>query len=60
MPAVRAIVADAAKHNYEFSALVQGIANSTPFRMQVVPEPAAASAVAAANTAGNGGVAGEK
>ena len=34
MPAVRAIVRDAAKDGYRFSALVKGIVTSTPFRMR--------------------------
>jgi len=34
MPAVRAIVREASKDGYRFSALVKGIVNSTPFRMR--------------------------
>jgi hypothetical protein len=34
MPAVRAIVRDASKDGYRFSALVRGIVASTPFRMR--------------------------
>jgi hypothetical protein len=33
MPAVRAIVRDAARHDYRFSSIVMGIVNSAPFRM---------------------------
>jgi cytochrome c5 len=35
MPTVRAIVREAAQDDYRFSAVVLGIANSTPFRMKV-------------------------
>jgi len=35
MPAVRAIVHEAARHDYRFSALVMGIVRSTPFRMRM-------------------------
>jgi hypothetical protein len=38
MPAVRAIVRDAANDDYRFSALVKGIVQSPAFRMSVVPE----------------------
>jgi mono/diheme cytochrome c family protein len=34
MPVVRAIVRDAARHDYRFSALVTGIATSVPFQMK--------------------------
>ena len=34
MPVVRAIVRDAAQSDYRFSAIVNGIANSVPFRMR--------------------------
>ena len=37
MPAVRAIVRDAAEQDYRFSALVLGVVQSTPFRMRTVP-----------------------
>jgi hypothetical protein len=40
MPAVREIVRGARRDGYRFSAIVMGIANSTPFRMRAVPEPA--------------------
>ena len=35
MPAVRAIVRDAAASDYRFSSLVLGIVNSTPFQMRI-------------------------
>ena len=34
MPAVRAIVRDAGRHDYRFSALVEGIVTSVPFQMK--------------------------
>jgi len=34
MPAVRAIVRDAAKNDYRVSSLIVGIVNSAPFRMR--------------------------
>ena len=34
MPAVRAIVRDAAPHEYRFSSIVLGIVNSVPFQMR--------------------------
>jgi hypothetical protein len=40
MPTVRAIVRDAAQHDYKFSAIVTGIVNSAPFTEQMVPAPA--------------------
>ena len=42
MPAVRAVVASAARQDYAFSALVQGIVDSLPFRMKRKDDPAAA------------------
>ena len=36
MPTVRSIVRDAAKDDYRFSAIINGIANSTPFKMKKV------------------------
>jgi hypothetical protein len=36
MPAVRAIVRDAAKNDYRVSALIAGIVQSAPFRMRRV------------------------
>jgi hypothetical protein len=43
MPTVRAIVRDAAKHDYKFSSIVAGIVKSPPFETQMVPtaEPVA-------------------
>ena len=38
MPTVRAIVRDAAKDNYRFSAIVMGIVRSAPFQMQKAEE----------------------
>jgi hypothetical protein len=38
MPAVRAIVHDASRNDYRFSALVLGIAKSTPFQMRTKKE----------------------
>jgi hypothetical protein len=38
MPTVRAIVRDAAQHDYRFSSIVTGIVKSAPFQMQRVPE----------------------
>ena len=35
MPAVRAIVRDAAAKNYRFSALILGVVHSTPFQMRM-------------------------
>ena len=37
MPAVRAIVRDAVKSNYRFSAIVMGIVRSTPFQKRAAP-----------------------
>jgi mono/diheme cytochrome c family protein len=47
MPAVRAIVRDAAQHDYRISSLVQGIVKSQAFRMSK-PGPAAVTTEAAA------------
>jgi hypothetical protein len=41
MPAVRAIVRDAARNNYRFSSLILGIAKSVPFQMKVKKSPEA-------------------
>jgi hypothetical protein len=38
MPTVRAIVRDAAKHEYRFSSIIAGIVKSEPFTMQMVPK----------------------
>jgi hypothetical protein len=47
-PAIRQIVRTAAEKNYAFSALVEGIVDSVPFRMRNVHVPAAGQTVAAA------------
>jgi hypothetical protein len=39
MPAVRAIVRDAARQNYRFSAFIAGATHSIPFRMRTATEP---------------------
>jgi mono/diheme cytochrome c family protein len=39
MPTVRAIVREAAKHDYKFSAIVTGIVESDAFQKQMVPMP---------------------
>jgi len=38
MPAVRAIIRDAARDKYRFSSLVLGIVKSTPFQMRTKAE----------------------
>jgi mono/diheme cytochrome c family protein len=38
MPVVRAIVRDAARGDYRFSAIVMGIVRSTPFQMRAAPD----------------------
>jgi mono/diheme cytochrome c family protein len=50
MPAVRAIIREAAGHDYRFSAIVLGIVRSTPFTMRTKASPEAnpGTAVAAA------------
>ena len=40
MPAVRAIIRDAAGRDYRFSSIVLGIVRSTPFTMRVAQQPA--------------------
>ena len=42
MPALRAIVRDAAKQDYRISALVQGVVRSHPFRISK-PQPSTAT-----------------
>ncbi len=37
MPAVRAVVREAAAEDYRFSAIVLGVVESTPFRMRTAP-----------------------
>ncbi len=46
MPAVRAIVRDAARDDYKFSALVLGIVRSVPFQMKQQPAEAGATVAA--------------
>ena len=41
MPAVRAIVRDAARDNYRFSSIVMGIVRSAPFQMSKASETSA-------------------
>ena len=38
MPAVRAIVRDAASHNYRLSSIIMGVTRSVPFQMRKKPE----------------------
>jgi len=38
MPAVRAIVRDAARDGYRFVSIIEGVAKSTPFRMRKAEE----------------------
>jgi hypothetical protein len=54
MPAVRAVVREAAESDYSFAAIVEGVANSAPFRMRAAPEvaPAAVAAVEQGSGAG--------
>jgi hypothetical protein len=40
MPVVRQIVRQAARDQYRFGTIVQGIVSSTPFQMRVRPVPA--------------------
>ena len=49
MPAVRAVVRDAAKNDHRFSALVLGIVNSTPFQKRMVTAEDRTTPVRAAN-----------
>jgi hypothetical protein len=39
MPAVRQITRDAVDDDYRFAALVQGVVESTPFRMRMAQDP---------------------
>jgi mono/diheme cytochrome c family protein len=55
MPAVRAIVRDAAGRNFRFSALVSGIVDSTPFRMKMAKPPAGENVKTAADVRPQGG-----
>jgi hypothetical protein len=52
MPAVRAIVRDAAADDYRFSALVLGIVQSAPFRKQEQAPAAAATTASLAELPG--------
>jgi hypothetical protein len=47
MPAVRAIVREAAENDYSFAAIVKGVASSTPFRMRSAPEVTSETVAAA-------------
>ena len=47
MPAVRAIVRDAARDNYRFSSIVMGIVRSAPFQMRKAPSESAITAESA-------------
>jgi hypothetical protein len=51
MPAVRAIVREAAASDYRFSSLVLGIARSVPFQMRMKPGQEGASPAAGATAA---------
>ena len=53
MPVVRAIVRDAARNDYRFSSLVEGIVKSEPFQMNRKPEATAPSSRARDNEGGN-------
>ena len=44
MPAVRAIVRNAARNKYRFSSLVAGVVHSQPFQMRTVDRPRPATA----------------
>jgi hypothetical protein len=48
MPTIRKVVRDAAAGDYKFSALLEGIVTSAPFRSAAVPDPAASDGAAAA------------
>ena len=47
MPAVRAIVRDAARDNYRFSSIVMGIVRSAPFQMRKASSPRSPASSAA-------------
>jgi mono/diheme cytochrome c family protein len=47
MPAVRAIVRDAARDNYRFSSMVMGIVRSAPFQMRKASSPELPASIAA-------------
>src|SRR5579885_2246794 len=44
MPAVRAIVRDAARHNYRFSSIILGVVHSAPFQMRMAAAKGGGSA----------------
>ena len=48
MPAVRAILRDASRDNYRFSALILGVVHSTPFQMRTAPREREAAPVQSA------------
>lgn len=48
MPAMRAILRDASRDNYRFSALILGVVHSTPFQMRTTPRDAESVAVQSA------------
>jgi hypothetical protein len=50
MPVVRAIVQDAARNNYRFSALILGVVHSTPFQMRMAAREAEVSPVETAQS----------
>ena len=56
-PGVRAIVRDAKREHYSFSAIVKGVAASAPFRMRTAPDivNGRAETVAAATGTSGGG-----
>jgi hypothetical protein len=48
MPSVRAILRDASRGNYRFSALILGVVHSTPFQMRTTPHDTGAAPVQSA------------
>jgi hypothetical protein len=52
MPTVRWIVAEAAAESYRFSAVIDGVVNSTPFRMRRAARRGDTAAPAAVRTDG--------
>jgi hypothetical protein len=52
MPAVRSVVRAAAESDYSFRAIVEGVANSAPFRMRAAPQTVEAVASARGEVAG--------
>jgi hypothetical protein len=53
MPQVRAIVRNAAAQDYRFSAIVAGIVQSDPFRMQALTHEPAQESLSVADATGN-------